>query len=187
MIQNKSDLRRYIAQDFKQNKIETKGMKRWFLIRLNPRLRFIYNLRYYEYYHNRPSTPWHKFMELYHYYKHKKLSYKLGFTIYANNFGPGLYIGHYGTIVVNRNARIGANCTINVDVNIGGWGGVPVIGENVYIGPGVKIFNGARIGNNVMLGANAVVNKDVPDDVVVAGVPAKIIKPIPDYWKNRNE
>jgi serine O-acetyltransferase len=113
-------------------------------------------------------------MELYHYIIHKHLSYKLGFTIYANNFGPGLYIMHYGTIVINKACRIGANCFLNVDVNIGMGGSV--IGDNVYIAPGVKIVHPVNIGNNVTIGANAVVTKDIPDNCVVAGVPAKVIK-----------
>ena len=113
-------------------------------------------------------------MKYWHYYIHKKLSYKLGFTIYANQFGPGLYIGHYGTIVVNKECRIGANCTIHVCVNIGMGGSI--IGDNCYISPGVKIVKPVHIGNNVVIGANAVVNKDIPDNCMVAGIPATIIR-----------
>jgi len=43
------------------------------------------------------------------------------------------------------------------------------------IGPGVKIFGGIYVGNNVAIGANAVVNADIPDNVTVGGIPAKII------------
>ena len=153
------------------------------MIHANPRLHFIYNLRHYEYFFNQKPGVINTTMKWFYYYIHKRLSYKLGFTIYANNFGPGLFIGHYGTIVVNRNARIGANCTINVDVNIGC--GNAVIGDNVYIAPGVKIIKTVHIGNNTMLGANAVISHDVPDNVVVAGIPAKIIKPTPDSWRFR--
>ena len=81
---------------------------------------------------------------------------------------------HYGTIVVNPKCRIGANCNINACVNIGMGGSV--IGDNCYISPGVKIVKPVRIGNNVVIGANAVVNKDIPDDCMVAGIPAKVIK-----------
>ena len=49
------------------------------------------------------------------------------------------------------------------------------IGDNVYIGPGVKIFGNIRIGNNAAIGANGVVNKDVPDNGVVVGVPGKVV------------
>ena len=116
-------------------------------------------------------------MTAYRYYLHKKLSYKLGYTIYKNNFGPGVCFCHYGTLVVNKDVRIGRNCRIHVGVNIGGYdGGVPTIGDDVYIGPGAKIFGGIIIGNNVSIGANAVVNKSLPDNVVVAGIPAKILK-----------
>jgi len=51
-----------------------------------------------------------------------------------------------------------------------------IIGDNVWIGANAVILPGVTIGNNVVVGAGAVVNKDVPDSVVVAGVPAKIIK-----------
>lgn len=173
MIRSKQDLKDYIEQDLHQNLIELRGVKRWLYVHINPRLHFIYNLRHYEYYHNN-SGAYSRIMELWHYYIHKRLSYKLGFTIYANQFGPGLYIGHYGTIVVNKACRIGKNCTIHVDVNIGMGGSV--IGDNVYISPGVKIVKPIHVGNNVTIGANAVVNRDIPDNCVVAGIPAKIIK-----------
>ena len=50
------------------------------------------------------------------------------------------------------------------------------IGNNVYIGAGALIMNPVKIGNNVTIGAGAVVTKDIPDNAVVAGNPAKIIK-----------
>lgn len=174
MIRSKEELRLYIQQDMARNNIKVGGGKFWIKIHANPRLWFQYNLRYYEYYHNTHHNLWGKIMELFHYAIHKHLSYKLGFTIYANNFGPGLYIMHYGTIVINKACRVGANCNLNVDVNIGM--GASIIGDNVYIAPGVKFIHPVHVGNNVKIGANAVVTKDIPDNCVVAGVPAKIIK-----------
>ncbi|KAJ2780570.1 hypothetical protein GGI15_003495 [Coemansia interrupta] len=50
------------------------------------------------------------------------------------------------------------------------------IGNNVWIGGGAIILAGVTIGNNVTVGAGAVVTKDVPDNVVVVGNPAKIVK-----------
>ena len=114
----------------------------------------------------------------------ERYGYKLGFTIPLNVFGPGLCICHVGTIIVNANVKVGSNCRIHTGVNIGnssslgkGWvaDNTPVLGNNVYIGPGAKLFGKIKIGNNVAIGANAVVNKDFPDDVTIAGVPAKII------------
>jgi acetyltransferase-like isoleucine patch superfamily enzyme len=52
------------------------------------------------------------------------------------------------------------------------------IGKNVWIGDGVCILTGVTIGDNVIVGANSVVSKDVPQNCVIAGVPAKIIKHI---------
>ena len=50
------------------------------------------------------------------------------------------------------------------------------VGDNCYVGTGATILGPIRIGNNVTIAAGAVVTKDVPDNVVVAGVPAKIVK-----------
>ncbi|WP_261806096.1 sugar O-acetyltransferase [Lapidilactobacillus luobeiensis] len=52
------------------------------------------------------------------------------------------------------------------------------IGNNVWLGGNVVVCPGVTIGNNVVVGAGAVVTKDIPDNVVVAGVPAKVIRPI---------
>lgn len=75
---------------------------------------------------------------------------------------------------------IGENCTICQQVTIGGgnsrFPGVPVIGNNVYIAKGSIVMGGITIGNNVTIGANAVVTKPVPDNAIVAGVPAKILR-----------
>jgi len=100
----------------------------------------------------------------------------LGFTIPRNVFGPGLSIAHWGSIVVHPDVRVGNNCRIHSAVNIGVFNGKsPTIGNNVYIAPGAKLFGGITIGDNVTIGANAVVNKDVPSNVTVGGIPAKII------------
>lgn len=94
--------------------------------------------------------------------------------------GRGFYIGHFGGIVVHGNVKIGENCSIGTGVVIGTRGlgnkGVPVVGNNVYVGVGAKILGGITIGNNVKIGANAVVLKDVPDNCTVVGIPARIIK-----------
>jgi serine O-acetyltransferase len=86
--------------------------------------------------------------------------------------GPGLYIGHFGSLVVSQDAVIGANCSLSHDVTIGVSGrgerrGVPHIGDNVYIAPGARLFGKIRVGNNVKIGANAVVYRDVPDNAVL--------------------
>lgn len=115
-------------------------------------------------------------------YQHRKLSLLLGFSIGPNIFGPGLSIPHYGSIVINPRVRIGRNCRIHVGVNIGASGGannVPIIGDNVYIGPGSILFGKISIGNNIMIGANSTVTKSfMEDNIVIAGSPAKVIRHI---------
>jgi serine O-acetyltransferase len=114
--------------------------------------------------------------------RYKNLSVKLGFSIPENVFGPGLAIVHYGTIVINHRSKIGANCRIHACTNIGESGGVagaPVIGDNVYIGPGAKVFGAISIANDCAIAANAAVNKSVTEaGMLVAGIPAKALKKI---------
>ena len=55
-------------------------------------------------------------------------------------------------------------------------GGCPTIGDNVFIGTNSCIFGNVKIGINVVIAAGAVVVHDVPGNVTVAGIPAKIIK-----------
>ena len=72
--------------------------------------------------------------------------------------------------------KIGSNCKIYQQVTIGFNGTeIPVIGNNVTICSGAKVIGGIKIGNNVIIGANAVVVKDIDNNCVVGGVPAKII------------
>lgn len=66
-----------------------------------------------------------------------------------------------------------------------GSAGKVKIGNNVFIGMQATILKGVTVGNNVIIGANSLVNKDVPDNVVVAGNPARIIMSIEDYYKKR--
>lgn len=60
------------------------------------------------------------------------------------------------------------------------------VGNNVFIGFRVVILPGVTIGNNVAIGAGSVVNKDIPDNCIVAGVPAKIIRTYDEYKEKMN-
>ena len=137
-------------------------------------------LRKLEYYTNcRKSRLWKPALLLLK-LRFRRLSIRLGFDIPCNVFGPGLSIAHYGTIIVNGAARIGENCRIHAGVNIGTKAGhtflAPKIGENVYIGPGVKIFGPIQIASGIAIGANSVVNKSFPEpNISIAGVPARKI------------
>ncbi len=63
-------------------------------------------------------------------------------------------------------------------------GGVK-IGDNVFIGMQTTILKGVHIGNNVIIGANSLVNKDIPDNCVVAGNPCKVIMSLEEYHEKR--
>jgi len=96
---------------------------------------------------------------------------------YQTVIGPNVSFGHRLGIVISRRAVIGANCRIRHQVTIAnGGGGSAHIGDDVLIGAGAKIIGNVRIGNRVRIGANAVVVHDVPDDVTVVGIPARIVK-----------
>ena len=56
-----------------------------------------------------------------------------------------------------------------------------IVGDNVYIGLRCLIMMGVHIGNNVIIGAGSIVTKDIPDNSVAVGVPAKVIKTVEEY------
>lgn len=56
-----------------------------------------------------------------------------------------------------------------------------IIGDNVFIGANSTILYDVHIGNNVIIGAGSLVNKDIPDGVIVAGVPAKVVGKFESY------
>ena len=63
--------------------------------------------------------------------------------------------------------------------------GTVTIGDNVFIGYGSVILPNTTIGNNVIVGAGSIVTKDIPDNSVVAGNPAKVIMTLDDYLKKQ--
>jgi serine O-acetyltransferase len=95
------------------------------------------------------------------------------------NIGPGLYIGHFGNIIVHPDTVMGSGCAISQGVTIGVLGGprqgVPRLGNDVYVGAGAKILGPITIGDGAVIGANAVVISDVPPGATAVGVPARII------------
>jgi len=105
---------------------------------------------------------------------------------YKATIGKGTFFGYGGMgVVIHEDSVIGTNCVISQQVTIGGgnskYPGVPSIGNNVYIAKGAIVFGGISIGNNVKIGANAVVNKPVPDNAIVAGVPAEVLRIISNH------
>ncbi len=66
-----------------------------------------------------------------------------------------------------------------------GSSGKVKIGDNCFIGFNVTITKSVTIGNNVIIGANSLVTHDIPDNVVVGGVPAKVIMTLDEYYEKR--
>ncbi|WP_294453599.1 DapH/DapD/GlmU-related protein [uncultured Bacteroides sp.] len=178
MIQTKKDLLYYIEEDLKRFNGKKPKLIDWLL---HNEVWYIFNyirqLRYIEYYRNKNTL-----LFLWHFFWYKRLGFKLRMTIYPNTIGPGFRIYHAGDFVhVGSNVRIGKNCTMLPGVVFGNKTEEadirPVtVGDDCYFGLGCKIFGPVHIGNNVTIGANAVVTKDIPDNAIVGGIPAKIIR-----------
>lgn len=141
---------------------------------LNPNLHYVYLLRKTQRYYKKPVIGLFYKLLLRHY------QIKYGFQIYPETeIGEGLYLGHWGHLVINPKAKIGRNCNIAQGVTIaqanrGKNAGTPKIGNEVWIGPNAVIVGNIIIGNNVLIAPNAYVNTDVPDNSVVVGNPAVI-------------
>jgi serine O-acetyltransferase len=87
------------------------------------------------------------------------------------------------SIFISGDALIGSNCIIFQQVTIGSNTipdskklGAPTIGSNCFIGAGAMIIGNVRIGDNCRIGANTIVVEDVPDNCVVVGAKAHILK-----------
>lgn len=94
--------------------------------------------------------------------------------------GKGLYINHFGRVIINSAAVLGNNITIGTGVTVGQTNrgkkkGAPVIADNVWIGTNAVVVGNVNIGTDVMIAPNAFVNIDVPPHSIVVGNPAKII------------
>lgn len=184
MIRSKADYKYYLKQDKEALGITTvrKSSNLLSLISPNYIWKFQKSLRKLEYYLNCKNKGVYRWYIYFLRFKLKNISVKLGFSIPPNVFGPGLAIVHYGTIVVNENAKVGANCRMHACVNIGASGGrpeAPILGDNIYIAPGAKIYGNIKIASNSAIGANSVVNKSFDEEgILIAGNPAEKIKHI---------
>lgn len=122
---------------------------------------------------------------------YKRISCLTGLTVPPYTCERGLTLYHYGSIVINPAAKIGKNCCIMNNVNIGANGGsdkAPTIGNDVYIGPGAVLFGDIEIADGCYIGANAVVNRSFTQkNSIIAGIPAKIIKTDTEVWWKKNK
>lgn len=124
-------------------------------------------------------------------YRHRipilpKLIYYISYCLFNSSvpatctIGKGTRFAYGGiAVVIHARAVIGKNCVIGQCSTIGGRSKhkkVPIIGDNVYMGAGSKILGPVSVGDNVVIGAGAIVLSDVPNNCIVVGAPARIIK-----------
>jgi len=167
-----ADLRRY----GRIRKFNLRTFIRFMFWEVVPGIRFSIIFRLCQHYRRR-----NKLLFYFYFLWLRRLKYKYGFDIsYRTRIGKGLYIGHFGGIVIHGDAEIGENCNLSQGMTIGILNrgknaGVPKIGNRVFIGPGAAILGGITIGNDVLIGTNAVVHFDVPDSAVVAAPASTIV------------
>lgn len=179
MIQTRSDLKFYLSQDAKRNPIRFPFLQKLTFGENYLIYKYLKTLRYYEYYTN--NKHWYNIIiYLYYKLKHRRNVLKTNICAFPNTLGPGIQIMHPGFRRIAFFAHTGNNCTILPMVLLGkkrpGEDGTITIGDNCYISTGVTILGPITIGNNVTIAAGAVVTQNIPDNCVVGGVPAKIIK-----------
>lgn len=95
--------------------------------------------------------------------------------------GNRIFFDHGMGIVIGETAEIGDDCVIYHGATLGGVSTArvkrhPTLKSNVIVGAGAKVLGNITLGNNVKVGANSVVLKDVPENSVAVGIPARIIK-----------
>ena len=106
------------------------------------------------------------------------------------NIGKNLFIDHGMGVVIGETSDIGDNVTIYHMATLGGISPSvnsneqrnikrhPTLKDNVVVGSGAQILGPVTVGKNAKIGANAVVTKDVPENAVMVGIPAKNVAEI---------
>lgn len=192
MIKTKADLKHYLAADLKRIGRKMPWWKALTFSETYRTYKYLRNLRHLEYYQN--NRRWYNLpCYVYRVLQHRRMSLKFVMQVQPGSLGPGCKLLHPGYLRITPGARIGKNCTIAPNVMLGkkqpgirrvgdgieevDRGETPlIIGDNCYIGTGVTILAPITIGHNVTIGANSLVLEDIPDNCLVSGVPAKVIK-----------
>lgn len=145
-----------------------------------PGFRFTYYLRKVSYYSTKKRS---LAIICYIYYRimfnHYRFHY--GFDISpTTRIGPGLYIGHFGGVVVSPDAILGSDINIAQGVTIGAASrgprtGAPTLEDRVWVGANAIIVGKVTIGREALIAPGAYVNFDVPPQAVVLGNPGQIV------------
>jgi serine O-acetyltransferase len=145
-----------------------------------PGFRFTYYLRKVRFYSSRKKSllvlAYLYNRILYHHYR-----FKYGFDISpTTSIGPGLYIGHFGGVVISPYAVLGENVNIAQGVTIGAASrgarkGAPILEDRVWVGASAIIVGKITIGHDALIAPGAYVNFDVAPMSVVMGNPGKVV------------
>jgi serine O-acetyltransferase len=146
----------------------------------DPGFRFTYYLRKVSFYSKKKKS-----IAIFHYIYNRILlhhyRFKYGFDISpTTSIGPGLYIGHFGGVVISPYAVLGSNINIAQGVTIGAASrgprtGAPTLEDRVWVGANAIIVGKVTIGREALIAPGAYVNFDVPPESVVMGNPGKVV------------
>ena len=134
---------------------------------INPNLHFVYILRKCQQHPKKSIQGFFWRLVL------RKHQIKYGFQIYPETqIGEGFYLGHWGALVINPNAKIGKNCNIAQGVTIGQQNrgkneGYPEIGNHVWIGANATILKGVEIGEGSIVSAETLVTNRVGNQIII--------------------
>lgn len=185
MITSKQDYKFYLQEDKIRNGISN-GLLNYlvgiFLSSEKYRVwRYLKLLRKCEYYKNCKHGAFNKLIYYIFRANYARLGNKYHLYVPINRVGYGLRIMHIrggGGCHLNCE-KIGNYCGVNAGVLLGVKNDrIPVAGDYVTFGPGSRVIGGITIGNHVLVAPNAVAIHDIPDNSIVAGIPAKVIKTV---------
>jgi len=102
-----------------------------------------------------------------------------GFAMgYNTDIGSFSYINALHGVTIEDEVQIGSHCSIYSISTIDNSSGKVVLKKNCRIGSHSTILPGITVGKNSIVGAHSLVNKDIPDNVLAHGVPAKVVRKI---------
>ena len=99
---------------------------------------------------------------------------------YKTDIGAFTYINALHGVIIEDFVQIGSHCSIYSVSTIDNKAGGVILKKNCRIGSHCVVMPGVTVGENSIVGAFSFVNKDIPDDVIAVGVPAKMIKKLDD-------
>lgn len=145
-----------------------------------PGFRFTWYLRKVAYYRSRRRSVF-VFAYLYNRILLNHYRFRYGFDISPTTaIGPGLFLGHFGGVVISPLAVIGSNVNINQGTTIGATSrgshrGAPVLGDRVWVGSGAIIVGKVQVGHDALIAPGAYVNFDVEPQSLILGNPGKCV------------